>query len=68
YVCDNPFEPFDAIDTGNFPSSSVLGYFDNDTYIDVAIANSNDNTVSLLIGDKEQIFRSTRPAIGQSPS
>ncbi|CAF4340420.1 unnamed protein product, partial [Adineta steineri] len=68
YVCVNPFEPADAIDTGNFPSSSVLGHFDNDTYIDIAIANSNDDTVSVLLGDKAQIFRSTRPAIGESPS
>ncbi|CAF4127175.1 unnamed protein product, partial [Adineta steineri] len=47
YVCENPFQPSDPINTGRYPSSSVVGYFDNDTYLDIAIVNSKDNTVAL---------------------
>ncbi|CAF4439961.1 unnamed protein product, partial [Adineta steineri] len=68
YVCEKPFQLSDPFNTGKYPSSSVLGYFDNDTYLDIAISNSLENSVTLLLGDKEQIFRTTRPATGDAPS
>ncbi|CAF5176713.1 unnamed protein product, partial [Rotaria magnacalcarata] len=36
--------------TGSFPQSVAVGDFNNDTQLDIVVANSNDNSVSALLG------------------
>ena len=48
------------IGVGNNPQDVVAGDFDGDGNIDLAVLNSNDNTISILIGDGAGGFTATR--------
>ncbi|CAF5105621.1 unnamed protein product, partial [Rotaria sp. Silwood1] len=36
--------------TGTSPNSVAVGDFNNDTHLDIVVANSKGNTVSVLLG------------------
>ncbi len=40
----------------SFPSSLAAGHFNNDTYVDIAIANYGTNTVGVLFGNSDGTF------------
>jgi hypothetical protein len=48
----NPFGGQTTFDVGNgsHPSSVAVGYFNNDTLLDIAITNSGTNTLGILLG------------------
>ena len=50
---DGSFAPFSGspITVGNFPEALKIGDFNNDGIQDLAVANANDNTVSILLGN-----------------
>ena len=43
---------------GSRPSSVALGHFNNDTILDIAIANSATNTIGILLGYGNRMFSS----------
>jgi hypothetical protein len=55
--------------TGNSPSAIAVGDFNGDGKLDLAIVNSADNTVSILLGNGDGTFQvQTTYATGRSPS
>ena len=36
--------------TGSYPSYVAVGDFNNDTYLDIVVANQGDNNISVLLG------------------
>jgi Bacterial Ig-like domain (group 3)/FG-GAP-like repeat len=44
------------IAVGNFPEAVEIGDFNNDGVLDLAVANANDNTVSILLGNGDGTF------------
>jgi hypothetical protein len=44
------------IAVGNFPEAVATGDFNNDGFLDLAVANANDNTVSILLGNGDGTF------------
>jgi Bacterial Ig-like domain (group 3)/FG-GAP-like repeat len=52
------FTPFPGspIAVGNFPQALKIGDFNNDGIQDLAVANANDNTVSILLGNGDGTF------------
>jgi hypothetical protein len=52
------FAPFSGspIPVGNFPEAVKIGDFNNDGIQDLAVANGNDNTVSILLGNGNGTF------------
>jgi FG-GAP-like repeat len=56
-------EPTESpITVGNNPFAVVVGLFDDDTIPDLAVSNSKDDTVSILLGDGDGTFTPTIPA------
>ncbi|MDY7107978.1 MAG: FG-GAP-like repeat-containing protein, partial [Planctomycetota bacterium] len=45
------FLPPAVVDVGDHPSAIAAGYFNNDAFLDLAVANKNDNTVRILTND-----------------
>ncbi len=43
--------------TGNGPESASSVDFNNDSITDLVVANSNDNTISVLLGNKNGTFQ-----------
>jgi hypothetical protein len=44
------------ITVGNFPEAVAVGDFNTDGVLDLAVANANDNTVSILLGNGDGTF------------
>src|ERR1700722_7978033 len=60
--------PSSSIDVGNTPQGIVTGDFNADGKIDLAVANSADNTVSILLGSGDGTFTAQTPiAVGIGP-
>jgi Bacterial Ig-like domain (group 3)/FG-GAP-like repeat len=55
---DGTFSPAagSPISVGNFPEAVRIGDFNNDGLLDLAVANSEDNTVSILLGNGNGTF------------
>jgi len=55
---DGTFTPASPIPAGvgNFPQWVSIGDFNNDGRLDLAVANGNDNTVSILLGNGDGTF------------
>jgi hypothetical protein len=55
---DGTFTPASGspITVGNFPEAVAIGDFNNDGVLDLAVANANDNTVSILLGNGDGTF------------
>ena len=55
---DGTFSPATGspISVGNFPEAVRIGDFNNDGLLDLAVANSEDNTVSILLGNGNGTF------------
>ncbi len=55
---DGTFTPATGspISVGNFPEAVRIGDFNNDGLLDLAVANSEDNTVSILLGNGDGTF------------
>ena len=63
---DGTFAPANGspITVGNFPQAVRAGDFNNDGRLDLAVANANDNTVSILLGNGDGTFTpATGPAV-----
>ena len=61
----NPFQP---IQLGSGPTSVVAGDFNGDGRTDLAVANDNDNTVSVLLGNGDGTFQpQVTYAVGNNP-
>jgi hypothetical protein len=60
---DGTFTPASGspITVGNFPEAVVIGDFNNDGVLDLAVANANDNTVSILLGHGDGTFTAIAP-------
>jgi hypothetical protein len=60
---DGTFAPSNdsPITVGNFPQAVRIGDFNNDGRLDLAVANANDDTVSILLGNGDGTFT---PATG----
>ena len=50
------FGPPSTVAVGNNPDAIVVGDFNNDGRLDLAIANFRDNTVTLLLGNGDGMF------------
>jgi hypothetical protein len=48
--------PGSPIKVGTFPEALKIGDFNNDGILDLAVANSNDNTISILLGVGDGTF------------
>jgi hypothetical protein len=60
--------PDSPYDTGNFPYQIVVGDFNNDGKLDVAVANNHDNTVSIYLGHGDGTFGTPNTyAVGNGP-
>jgi hypothetical protein len=55
---DGTFTPAagSPITVGNFPEAVKIGDFNNDGILDLAVANADDNTVSILLGNGDGTF------------
>ena len=53
------FTPAAAVGVGDQPFSVAVGFFNADTIPDLAVANTNSNTVSILLGDGDGNFYSS---------
>jgi hypothetical protein len=55
---DGTFTPANGspITVGNFPQTVRVGDFNNDGFQDLVVANGNDNTVSILLGNGDGTF------------
>src|SRR6516164_3478874 len=49
-----------GFDAANLPYSVVVGDFDRDGKLDLAVANSGSNTVSVMLGNGDGTFQSPR--------
>jgi hypothetical protein len=55
--------------TGNSPAAAVVGGFDGDGKLDLAVANPSDNRASILLGQPDSTFGPKAVyAVGKSPS
>jgi hypothetical protein len=60
--------PGSPYSTGNFPYVVVVGDFNNDGRLDVAVANNHDNTVSVYLGNGDGTFGTANTyAVGNRP-
>ena len=55
---DGTFAPASGspITVGHFPEAVAIGDFNSDGVLDLAVANANDNTVSILLGNGDGTF------------
>src|ERR1700722_16207025 len=68
YVCTNPYTIPTRYTTGLKPISVTVAHFRNDTELDIAVANQNDNTISLLLGNGDGTFQTRiKPFSGSGP-
>jgi hypothetical protein len=51
--------------TGSYPWAVVAADFNNDTLLDLAVANTDDSTVSVLLGNDDGTFQ---PALNPAPA
>jgi hypothetical protein len=51
-----------TVGVGDQPHSVAVGFFNNDAFADLAVANSNDDSVSILLGDGDGTFTPATPA------
>jgi Bacterial Ig-like domain (group 3)/FG-GAP-like repeat len=60
---DGTFAPASGspINVGNFPEAVGIGDFNNDGVLDLVVANANDNTVSILLGNGDGTFTAVAP-------
>jgi hypothetical protein len=60
---DGTFTPAigSPIHVGNYPEAVKTGDFNNDGILDMAVANANDNTVSILLGNGDGTFTAAAP-------
>ena len=60
--------PSSSISVGTTPQGIVTGDFNGDGKIDLAVANSGDNTISILLGNGDGTFTAQTPiAVGAGP-
>jgi hypothetical protein len=61
---DGTFTPASGspITVGNFPEAVEIGDFNNDGVLDLAVANANDDTISILLGNGNGTFTAVAPA------
>jgi hypothetical protein len=52
------FEPARNFNAGDGPSSVTVGDYNNDSYLDLAVANKNSGNVSVLLNGRKRTFRS----------
>src|SRR5262249_52023316 len=65
---DGAFQSHVDYATGNGPDSVVTGDFNNDGKSDLAVANNQDNSVSILLGNGDGTFqRHVEYATGEGP-
>ncbi len=60
-VCNTPFGSSITYVTGNGPVSATFGYFRNSIDLDLIVADKEDNSVILMLGDGKGAF--TYPGI-----
>ena len=58
-ICRNPYVAAETYRTGKTSKSAVVGYFTNDTELDVIVSNVDDRTISILPGNGDGSFRAT---------
>jgi hypothetical protein len=64
-----PSAPSSSVAVGTQPSGLVTGDFNGDGKIDLAVANSGSNTVSILLGNGDGTFTAATPvAVGSGPA
>ncbi len=64
-----PFGQASSFGVGQKPQSVAVGYFDDDGYQDLAVANLGSNNVSILLGAGNGSFRAaTSLTVGSSPT
>jgi trimeric autotransporter adhesin len=56
---DGTFKPAMNANTGTYPASLVVGDFNGDGILDVAVANRDSNTVTILLGNGDGTFSPT---------
>ena len=61
---DGTFAPGGTFSVGIGPASLAVGDFNNDGNLDVVVANSGDNTVSVLLGEGKGSFQTATPESG----
>jgi hypothetical protein len=62
------FGPVQTVGTGTAPSAVAAGDFNHDGKLDLAITNSGDATVSILLGNGSGGFTATTPiSVGFNP-
>lgn len=58
---------FASANTGGSPKDLQMGYFNADSLIDFAVANSSDNTISLFFGTAGGLTPSSTFSVGSTP-
>lgn len=67
-LLDGTFSPTDSLLTGDGPLELASGLFDSDGFLDLAVANRNSHTVSILTGTGTNTFTiSTNISVGFYP-
>ena len=62
------FTQSSTLGVGSYPSSVTAGDFNGDGYMDLAVANSSSNTVSILLNNGNGTFtQSSTPGVGSNP-
>ena len=56
-MCRNPYTSAKRYQTGKFPTSVILGDFNDDKKLDLAVANNGDNTISVLLSNGNGSFQ-----------
>jgi len=56
---DGTFKPAINANTGTYPASLVVGDFNGDGILDIAVANRDSNTVTILLGNGDGTFSPT---------
>ncbi|MEE8153777.1 MAG: FG-GAP-like repeat-containing protein [Phycisphaerales bacterium] len=66
---DATFNPPVSIDVGQRPSAVIAGDFNDDGFVDLAVANADDNNVWLLFNDGDAVFTKggTLGSMGMGP-